>query len=74
MYDLTEEIAQIIYLYNGGLHPEEYETITGNKKRLWKTNKSWDSQPEIELCEHERDEFRTQARMVVEYLKKSGFL
>lgn len=30
----------------------------GNKLRLWKTDRPWDSQPEVELCEHERDDFR----------------
>ena len=74
MYDLIEVIAEIIYLHQAGIYPEEYEIIMGEKQKLWKTDKPWDSQPDIELLEHERDEYRTQAKAVVEYLKKIGLI
>lgn len=69
IFSLKEKVAELIYMYEYGLNPEEYVEAVGKKKRAWKTGASWDSQPEIELCEWERDEYRLQAEKVLEFLK-----
>jgi hypothetical protein len=66
---LIEKVAEIIYKHQGGLYPEEYENVNGHQQRFWKTDKPWDAQPELELCEWERDEYRLQAKKVLEYLR-----
>jgi hypothetical protein len=71
--DLIESIAEILYNYEGGMHPDEYEMITGVKKKMWMTNAPWD-QDILELAEHERDEYRLQACQVVKYLRGLGRL
>jgi len=63
--DLVEKVAIAIYLHQGGVAPDQYEEVMGVKQRLWKTAAPWDSQPEIELCEHERDEYRFQAEAAI---------
>jgi hypothetical protein len=68
--NLIEQIAEIIYLHNGGIYPDEYLEIYGCAQRLWKTDKPWDSQPLIELCEHERDDYRVQAQAVVKFINR----
>lgn len=57
---LVEQVAQAIY-ERGTETPEEYKAITGNDKRLWKTDAPWDTNPN-ELAEHERDDYRSMAR------------
>ena len=71
---IVEQIAEIIYLHNGGISPDEYFEIVGRTQRLWKTDKPWDSQPDIELCEWERDEYRTQAQAVIDFIKTKLYL
>ena len=34
--ELVEEVAEIIFLYEGGTHPDEYKEITGEDQRHWK--------------------------------------
>ena len=69
--NLKEEIAQIIFLYEGGIYPDEYEKIMGTKKTNWKKVYSYHTS---ELAEHERDDYRLQARKVLEYLLKNDLL
>lgn len=62
---LIEEIAIQIYMYQGN-SPHLDEDIHGKKRRVWMTDAPWDTNPD-ELCEWERDEYRTQARAVVDH-------
>jgi len=66
---LVERIAEAIYRHRGGISPEEYETIMGKKQRAWKTDAPWDTNPD-ELCEHERDDYRVEARAVLDVLRR----
>ena len=66
--DLVERVAEVIFLHDGGMTPDEYETAMGSKRKAWQTTAPWDSQPEVELCEWERDEYRVQARAVLALL------
>lgn len=68
-HDLIEEVARTIYQHQGGVCPKEFKEITGSDRRLWETDQPWDAQPNIELCEWERDECRFQAKKVLEFLK-----
>lgn len=72
--DIIEDIAKTIFLHEGGLAPGEYEAVTGKRQKLWKTDAQWDSQPDIELCEWERDEYRVMASAVVDLLVERGMV
>lgn len=63
--DLIEQIAEVIYRHAGGICPEEFENVFGKPQRHWKTDAPRDTRDD-ELQEHERDEYRLQARKVVE--------
>jgi hypothetical protein len=65
--ELVEQIAEVIFQHAGGMYPHEYENIMGEKKKLWKTDAPWDTNPN-ELAEHERDEYRVQAQAVLKFL------
>lgn len=67
--EFIDKIAETIYLYKGGICPEEYEEVVGMPQKDWATDAPWDSRPGLELCEHERDEYRVQAKAVIEYIK-----
>lgn len=64
---LRDLIAETIYRHQGGVYPDEFETICGKKQRHWETDAPWDSRDD-ELCEHERDEYRVQADAVLALL------
>jgi hypothetical protein len=66
---LLEEIAKIIYDYEGGWYPEEYEACVGSPKPLWG---KWENEAYVpnQLTEHERDDYRLQASKVIEFLEK----
>ena len=66
--EFVDLVAKTIFLHEGGLDPKQWETFTGKAKKAWKTEAPWDTDPN-ELCEHERDEYRTQALMVIEVVK-----
>lgn len=67
---LIEEMAEELYKFEGGIDPEEYLVVFGREKRRWRIEGvPWDLVPEEELCEHERDEYRTQARVLLEFLE-----
>jgi hypothetical protein len=71
MEDIIDKVAEIIYRTQGGCtYEEEFEILTGRKPRLWKTDLPWDSQPDLELCEWERDDYRHQARSILKFLEK----
>lgn len=63
--DIVERVAEAIYRNAAGMSDEEYEIITGRPRRVWKTDKPWDSDPQHELCEHERDDYREMARAAI---------
>jgi hypothetical protein len=62
---LVELVAEAIYRNSGGLTDSEYLDAMGEARREWKTDKPWDSDPENELCEHERDEYRLMAKAAI---------
>jgi hypothetical protein len=74
--DLIEIMAQTLYRSQGGAsNDEEFEMVTGKKLRRWRIEGvPFDFQPEIELCEWERDEFRWQAECVLNLLKELDFI
>lgn len=53
-----EAIAIVLHLYDGGLHPGEYKEAMGIEKTPWEKVSEW-----------KKDEFRLQAKMVVQFLK-----
>lgn len=67
---LTEKVAEAIFHHDGGMTDEDYLLVHGKSRRLWKTEEAWDTQPEVELCEHERDEYRLMARAAMKVLKR----
>ena len=67
--DLIEKVAEAIYHTEGGVTEEEFKIILGHGRRSWKTNASWDKNND-ELREHERCEYRLQAKTVVELIIK----
>lgn len=68
---LIEEVAQIIYRTQGGAsNEEEFKMLNGGEMRTWRLEgRRWDSDPKIELCEWERDDYRFQATKILEALK-----
>ena len=68
--ELIEKVAKAIYNYEGGLDPDEWEVATGCERKDWKTDAPWDTNPD-ELCEWQRDEYRTQARAVLKVLNEA---
>lgn len=62
--DLVERVAEAIYHVDGGMSDEEYFDATGQKRKLWKTDAPWDSNPD-ELAEHQRDDYRTMAMAAI---------
>ena len=56
-----EKAAEAIYRHNGGVCPGEFEAVMGSPQREWRIDAPWDTHPESELCEHERDEYRVMA-------------
>ena len=62
--ELVERVAEAIYHVDGGMSDEDYLAETGEKRKLWKTDAPWDSNPE-ELAEHERDEYRMMAMAAI---------
>ena len=68
--DEIERVAEAIYRTGGGMDDAEYLIVMGATRRVWKTDKPWDSDPENELCEWERDEYRFQARAAIEALRE----
>jgi hypothetical protein len=64
--ELVELVAEAIYRHDGGVTDEDYLRETGKPRRAWKTDKPWDSDPEHELCEWARDDYRMQAEAAIE--------
>lgn len=74
---LIEEIAETIYLYEHGLHPEEFETFMGYPKARWRISSDKfivSGAENISLVEHERQDYRLQAEKVIEFLRKKKLL
>lgn len=65
MSELLEKVAETIFRNEGGMTPQEHADAMGKAQKAWKTDAPWDSQPEEELCEWERDEYRHQAHAVL---------
>jgi hypothetical protein len=60
--DVIDEIAQAIYHHSGGMTDNDYFHATGQYRRVWNSGGAWDNDPEHELCEHERDDYRVMAK------------
>lgn len=71
---LIDTIAQVIYENEGGMDNEEYEVVCGKPRKKWRIIKEdgsspdWDQNVETELLEHERDDYRWQAKAVLKKL------
>lgn len=65
MNALVERVAEAIYRHSGGITDEEHLAIFGVPRKAWKTDAPWDTNPN-ELAEHERDEYRMQARAAIQ--------
>ena len=62
---LVEVVAEAIFKADGGVESdEEYEKIYGYKRKLWKTDAPWNTNPD-ELHEHQRDDYRVMAKAAV---------
>jgi hypothetical protein len=69
---LIEEIAQIIYKYECGCNPDEYEQVFNVHKKPWGTPDR--DGLSYQLSEHDRGDFRYQAKRVLEFLREKGLL
>jgi len=74
--ELIERIARTIYEHPGGMFPDEVEKVMGAKLRAWRLpdNPPWDQNSDTELCEWERDDFRFQAKRVLELLETEDLI
>ena len=66
--NLIDRIAETIYRNSGGMTDDEYLQENGHPRREWQTDAPWDSNPD-ELCEWERDDYRMQAKAVMQLLQ-----
>lgn len=66
--DIVDKVAEAIYRHDGGVDDEEFLFVNGKPRRVWKTDKPWD--PEHELCEHERDDYRAMARAAIQAMQQ----
>jgi hypothetical protein len=64
----VEKMAEAIFLHEGGVGPEQFLEVMGSAQKKWKIDAPWDTHPDHELCEHERDEYRLQARAALDAL------
>lgn len=62
---VVEKVAEAIYRTSGGMTDQDFYRASGRARRVWKTAQPWDSQPDVELCEWEREEYRLQARAAI---------
>jgi hypothetical protein len=60
--DFIEMIAEILY-------DTSVNILTKEARKEWKSDAPWDSRPDEELCEWERDDYRAMARAAVEAIK-----
>lgn len=67
---LIDEVAKAIYHREGGMSDKDYEAIYGKSRKRFDEPPMVFVPPEFRdwLCEHERDEYRWQARGVLELL------
>lgn len=71
--EIVEITAQTIYHYEGGMTPQEYKDCTGKEKPVWRRiYKFHDKYKELE--EHERDEYRLQAKETIQILLENGII
>lgn len=63
----VEKLAQALHHSSAGMSDDEYERLMGEPRRVWRSSPTapWDRNRN-ELCEWERDEFREQARLLLE--------
>lgn len=61
--EVKEQVAKILFMFMGGIYPEDFQVAMGIKKPHWD-----------EIPEHERDEYRTQSQKVLEFLDYNGHL
>ena len=62
---LVELVAQAIYKNSAGMVEDEYEEAMGEPRRGWKADDPEKEDPEHELCEWERDEYRLMAKAAI---------
>lgn len=62
----VDKVARAIY----ESQREEYEEVTGKTHRAWRIEGvEWDRLAEVELCEWERDEYRSMAEAAIKALE-----
>lgn len=66
MDNLIDRVAEALYRNDGGMNDAEFRSVFGKERRLWKTDAPWDSQADVELCEHERDDWRAMAEAALD--------
>ena len=73
---LIDEVAKVLYHNEAGLTDECYEELTGKKRRLFNQPPMVFVPPEFQywLEEHVRDEYRWQAKVVLQLLKDKKLL
>lgn len=67
MDKLKEQLAQLLYKTTGGcLTEKEYLEMYGVEQRAWRIEGlPWDRFDSLELCEHQRDDYRWQAELIL---------
>lgn len=61
-----DRVAEAIYRAS----PWNDPGVTGHPQREWRIEGvPWDTDSDVQLCEHERDDYRSMARGVIDYLR-----
>jgi hypothetical protein len=69
---IVEDMAEVLYRHASGMTDAEYQEDQGKPRRAWRIpGRPFDSNPDVELCEWERDEYRFQARAVCEHFMQA---
>jgi hypothetical protein len=68
--DIVDKVAEAIYRHEGGMTDSDFEQATGRIRRAWQSAKPGDADPERELCEWERDDYRMMARAAIQAMQQ----
>lgn len=67
--DIVDQVAKTIFLFEGGVPPEEFPEKHGKQKALWDNSDDWDYESERILTDEQRKEYRYQAIQVLTKVK-----
>ncbi len=71
IFDVQEKVERVAQAIFEHLPLEEYEVMTGGRRKLWKTDAPWDSNPN-ELTEHAREDYRSMAKAAILAMQRNS--